>query len=76
MAVNAWDEPKSTVKKFTKDYKLNVPVLLDGGSVAHDYQCEGVPVSFWIDRDGVIRDRVDGARGHADLRRRTMALLR
>ena len=56
LAVNAGEEP-STVKEFVDSFGLSFMILLDTkGEVALDYNVRGIPVTFFIDKDGMIRD--------------------
>jgi cytochrome c biogenesis protein CcmG, thiol:disulfide interchange protein DsbE len=49
------------VESFIQEFKLTYPILLDrDGSVDHMYQIEGVPSTFFINREGVIRTVVVG----------------
>jgi peroxiredoxin len=48
--------------RFAEDLGLTFPILREPtGSIELSYQTWGVPESFLIDRDGVIRKRVPGA---------------
>ncbi|MFB9278265.1 TlpA family protein disulfide reductase [Cohnella cellulosilytica] len=61
-AVNAtnYDRVRSA-KEFVAEQGLEFPVLTDPQGVAGDlYKITGYPVSFIIDRDGVIRHRIEG----------------
>lgn len=54
-------EEKKDVLEFLKRYKVSYPILMDfDGKVVKDYQVMGVPTTYFIDRDGIIRDRVFG----------------
>lgn len=75
LGVNAWNETKSTVRKFVKDQKLSHRILLDGAEVFAQYGGEAVPAVFWIDRDGMIADVKVGFEGPASLRDRTRSLV-
>lgn len=56
LAVNA-DEPDAKVRDYVNKMGLTFTVLLDpGGTVQSQYRLNGYPSSFFIDRDGVIRD--------------------
>lgn len=60
---NAGEEPK--VREFAKEFKLNFEILHDAsGSIQGIYRTTGVPETFIIDRDGVVRKRIIG---HVDL---------
>lgn len=55
------NESRDGVQEFVTHYSLTFRVLLDSsGQVARLYQVRGIPTTFFIDRDGVIRDRVVG----------------
>jgi peroxiredoxin len=56
MAVNAWDEPADTVRKFVEEKKLTHTIVMDGRAVAGDsFGVKGIPVTYLIDRDGKVR---------------------
>lgn len=56
LAVNA-DEPDAKVRDYVNKMGLTFTILLDpGGTVQSQYRLNGYPSSFFIDRDGVIRD--------------------
>lgn len=51
-------EKQGEVQAFAEARKLTMHVLLDeDGSIARTYRVSGIPVSFFIDREGVIRAR-------------------
>jgi hypothetical protein len=76
LAVNAWDEEKSQVKKYVKKNKLTQRVLLNGSSVLADYQQRGVPTVFWIDPKGKIFDMEIGFHSAKTLENRTRKLMK
>lgn len=50
------------VRDFAKQFGLTFDVLHDpGGEIQDTYQMTGVPESFLIGRDGVIRKKISGA---------------
>ena len=54
-------EPKKRVDKFTQDYRLSFPMLLDGfGNTAEKYKVRSLPVTYIISPDGIIRDEIIG----------------
>ncbi|TVY04134.1 TlpA family protein disulfide reductase [Cohnella terricola] len=61
-AVNATNFDKvREAKDFVKEQQFVFPVLTDVKGVAGDlYKVNGYPISFIIDRDGVIRHRIQG----------------
>ncbi len=60
IAVNL-GEPKKRVVKFTQDYNLSFPVLLDGfGNTSEKYKVRSLPVTYFISPDGIIREEIFG----------------
>ncbi|BBI32606.1 peroxiredoxin family protein [Cohnella abietis] len=61
-AVNATNFDKlREAKDFVKEQELVFPILTDAKGVAGDlYKVYSYPISFIIDRDGVIRHRIEG----------------
>ena len=56
LAVNVGESP-SKVEEFVEDNGLSFPVLLDTErSVARDYNIRSIPMTLFIDRDGIIKD--------------------
>jgi thiol-disulfide isomerase/thioredoxin len=54
-------ESLPTVAAFVEEFGLTFPIPLDGdGEVSADYQARGLPTSFFVDADGVIRDVFTG----------------
>ena len=61
LAINM-GESSSTVKGFMQSYNLSLPVLLDTELVvAQMYNIVGIPTTFFIDKDGIIREKIIGA---------------
>lgn len=55
-------EASPEVKKFVQDNGLSFQVLLDTrGTVAASYGVSGIPMTFFIDKDGIIKDRNIGS---------------
>jgi len=55
LAVNSQESP-DTVAVFLEEHDFTFPVLLDpDGVVTRDYRVYGLPTSFFIGRDGVVR---------------------
>ncbi len=55
LAINEGEDAE-TVAHFVKEFKLTFPVFLDRDqSVGRDYDVRGLPISFFIDSDGIIR---------------------
>ena len=62
VAVSVDDDDSSVVNKFVKDMGLTFEILYDApGGIKTDYQTTGVPETFVIGRDGVIRKKVIAA---------------
>tara|TARA_B100000315_G_scaffold255359_1_gene298526 strand:+ start:1717 stop:2238 length:522 start_codon:yes stop_codon:yes gene_type:complete len=60
LAVN-FGESNTTAKKIVNRFELTFPVLMDRrGDVAADYRVLGLPLSFFVDSKGVVRERVFG----------------
>lgn len=58
------DDPgfEQKIRDFAKQYSLTFEILYDpSGKIVNDYQTTGVPETFVIARDGVIRKKVIGA---------------
>lgn len=54
-------EPAATVAAFANDRGLNYPVVLDSTFAVTDlYRVDGLPTTFFIDRDGIIREMMMG----------------
>ena len=55
-------ESHSTVEEFMDFYHLSLPVLFDTKGVAwQGYNIQFIPTTFFIDKDGIIQDKVIGA---------------
>ena len=54
----SWCPPyRSTVREFVKKYGLTFPVLLDiTQDVSLEYYVRAIPTTFFIDREGIIRE--------------------
>lgn len=51
LAVN-YQEPASVARSYFEDHGLSLPLLLDRGAVYDQYKLQGLPDSFFIDREG------------------------
>jgi len=61
LAINIGESP-SQIKEFMQSQGLSLPVLLDkGGKVAQKYGIRLIPVTFFIDKDGIIQEKIIGA---------------
>lgn len=69
-------EPQSAVKDFLSQRGLRFLILLDGdGKVSSTYRVRGLPTTFFIDRDGVIREQFTGEMNASVIDRRVGNLL-
>jgi peroxiredoxin len=67
VAVSVDSSGPEGVKKFVEKYKLTFPVLHDRrGKVKEKYKTTGVPETFIIDQNGVIAEKVWGAKNWDD----------
>lgn len=54
-AVN-FDEPKETVIKYVSQNSIDIPVVLDeSGAMANSYGVHAFPVTFFIDKEGILQ---------------------
>lgn len=61
LAVNL-QEPGETVRKFMEENRLSFTVLLDTtGEVGRQYNISGIPTTYFIDNDGIIKNVKMGA---------------
>ena len=62
LGVNLTDQDSvSEVESFIQESKLTYPILLDrDGSISNLYQIQGLPMTFFINREGIIRTVVVG----------------
>jgi peroxiredoxin len=60
LAINVRQDQK-TVQAFIKDLNISYDVLLDeSGEVARAYGVSGLPITFFIGRDGTLQTRILG----------------
>lgn len=56
LGVGVNDSPES-MRAYAGEVGVSYPIVVDGeGAVANAYQALALPVHYWIDRDGVVRD--------------------
>ena len=68
LAVNA-EEPSLIVNQFAAKQKLSFPILLDrDGEVLDKYHVQNLPITFLVNKDGVIEDQVFGEMTEDDIR--------
>lgn len=75
LAVNAWDESKEQLKRYAEKEKLAHRILLQGSTVADAYHVSAVPVTLWINREGMVVDSKSGFDGAEEVRQKTRKLL-
>ncbi|HUN89878.1 MAG TPA: TlpA disulfide reductase family protein [Terriglobales bacterium] len=62
------DDGKTAVAKFAQEMKIDYPVLLGNDAVADQYGgVEGLPTTFYIDRNGKIVKKVAGLVSHGEI---------
>lgn len=62
VATWAYDNPTKRAQDFAKEFKLTFPVLVDEkNEVSAQYKVHGVPTTFVIDKEGIIREVIVGA---------------
>lgn len=60
IGVNIKENARS-VRKFADDFGAEFPIVIDtDGSVASQYRIQGLPVTWFIDREGIVRGQVIG----------------
>lgn len=61
LAVYKGDPKKENIEKIVRRLNISYTVLLDSLSInAQKYRVTGVPVSFIIDRQGILREKIIG----------------
>ena len=56
LGVGVRDSPES-MRTYAGEVGVTYPIVVDGdGAVADGYQALALPVHYWIDRDGIVRD--------------------
>ena len=75
LAINS-QESIDTVTGFLGDHEFTFPVLLDpDGVVMSSYEIRGLPTSFFIDRDGIVRGVWSGQLSPSQLKKLADPLL-
>lgn len=73
----SFEDLRRDTEAFVKRLGVKYPALVDGDNdVAHAYGVRGIPATFFIDANGVIRDRVHGITSRDALDKPLEALLR
>ncbi|MBI4214001.1 MAG: redoxin domain-containing protein [Chloroflexi bacterium] len=64
-------EPASVALAFARDLGITFPIALDqDGLLTVSYQVLGLPVTYLVDRDGVLRDRFGGSMTRSEMETR------
>lgn len=75
LAVNAGQD-RATVIAFMNKLAVGYPALLDEqASIAKRYGVVGLPTTYFIDRQGVVRGKIVGEADEASFERQVLALL-
>lgn len=62
LSVNATWDKDAPARKFVEEYRLPFPVGRDSsGTIGGAYRVDATPASFFIDKNGILVERVDGA---------------
>jgi cytochrome c biogenesis protein CcmG, thiol:disulfide interchange protein DsbE len=79
LAINmTYQDDPGRVPSFVEEYGLTFPILMDTqGTVGTDYQLRSLPSSYFIDREGIIKEVViGGPMSEALLRTRVEQILK
>ncbi len=62
LAVNTtYQDDEGAAAQFARDFGLTFPILLDrDGAVSNRYQLQALPTTYFVDRQGVIREVIPG----------------
>jgi thiol-disulfide isomerase/thioredoxin len=61
------DSGENVVAEFAKEMKVNYPIVMGTDAVGDAYAVQGLPITFYIGRDGVIQDRSIGLVSRAEI---------
>jgi thiol-disulfide isomerase/thioredoxin len=71
------DNGSAVVKKFVKQYGVDYPVVMGDDAVQKAFGgVDAYPMTFIIDREGMIRERQRGAVGTEEFERKLLAVLK
>lgn len=75
IAVNVEESP-GAARAFAEQFGMDFPTVLDlNGDVASTYRVNALPISYFVDRDGVIRDVFYGPLSESDMAERIEAIM-
>jgi len=61
LIINLGESP-ATISDFLQSKGLSLPIIIDtDGDLARTYVLSGIPTTFFVDRDGIIKSKVIGA---------------
>jgi peroxiredoxin len=70
------DDDAASVRRMTRQFKLNYPILFGTNDLLEAYQIgEVLPVTVIVDRDGIIRERILGILEPEEFKNRVVPLL-
>lgn len=76
LAINAGQD-RATAAKFVQKIGVTYPILLDEPSaIAKRYGVVGLPTTFFVDAEGVVRGKIVGEADAATFEREAVALLK
>ncbi len=76
LGISIQEEP-ATVRDYVARYGLTYTIGMDvTGAVMHTYRVFGIPTHYFIDRNGIIRDRVFGPLDKAGIEQRLAEILK
>jgi cytochrome c biogenesis protein CcmG/thiol:disulfide interchange protein DsbE len=65
-----------SVEAFIKEFNVNYPILLDiTGDVSSEYAIQAVPTTFFIDKNGMVVDKIIGAVSGKEIERRIQKII-
>ena len=69
------DEPDQAIAAFRQELGVSFPTVIDRRmGVSREYAVNSIPTTFFVDRQGVIRDRFIGPMSDAVLADKTAAI--
>ncbi|MGH2601376.1 MAG: TlpA family protein disulfide reductase, partial [Dehalococcoidia bacterium] len=70
-------EPIDDVRDYARSHRLPYPIAIDAdGKAQAAYGAIGTPTHFFVDSDGIIRDRAFGRLTRAEMERRVATIHR
>ena len=77
IGINFPPEEGRDVREFTRNLKVNYPVLIGTGDVAASFDAGSgmLPITIIVDREGIIRDHIEGVFKPEDFEKKVKPLL-